>query len=391
MSNKKTAVLDIQSDTITLVMQDRKFSESFAFHDSRSYSGFQDGEFLNKDELIGTVRSLIDRCRKTTFCDPEEIMVGVPAEFTSATVSEREVDFTIPKKVTEKDVDDLISEAPASNSEYTVISAAPVWFIPDSGKAEITPYGITTTKLKCMMSYVYCVNSFVALFDKISEYADVKFEYMSDMLAEVMYVVPESMRDTGALVVDAGYISTGVAYAYGDGLLGLKAFSMGKGHIAAELTMRAGIPYEAALKIVGKLNFNLHPVGGEKYFVTTSEGENKEYDISKINEMAAGKVEDIARGIIAAADTFPFALPEDAGIVLTGSCFENMPGAKEIIERVTGRKVEITSPEIVPFNKPGYSSLAGLINAQRKKITRREGTFGFLNTFKDKLARRLRK
>ena len=53
MGNKKTAVLDIQSDTITLVMQDKKFSDSFSFHDSRSYSGFQNGEFLNKDELIG--------------------------------------------------------------------------------------------------------------------------------------------------------------------------------------------------------------------------------------------------------------------------------------------------------------------------------------------------
>ena len=95
MGNKKTAVLDIQSDTITLVMQDKKFSDSFSFHDSRSYSGFQNGEFLNKDELIGAVRSLIDRCRKTTFSDPEEIMVGVPAEFTLATVAEKEVDFIV--------------------------------------------------------------------------------------------------------------------------------------------------------------------------------------------------------------------------------------------------------------------------------------------------------
>lgn len=391
MGNKKTAVLDIQSDTITLVMQDKKFSDSFSFHDSRSYSGFQNGEFLNKDELIGAVRSLIDRCRKTTFSDPEEIMVGVPAEFTLATVAEKEVDFSLPRKVTEKDVDDLISEPPASNAEYTVISAAPVWFIPDSGMAEITPYGITTTKLKCMMSYVYCVNSFIALFDKISEYAGVRFEYMSDMLSEVMYVVPEHMRDAGALVVDAGYISTGIAYAYGDGILGLKSFSMGKGHIAAELTMQTGIPYDIALKLVDKLNFNLHPVGGEKYFVTADDGANKEYDISKINEMAAAKVEDIARSIVTAAAAFPFALPDDAKIILTGSCFENMPGAKEIIERVTGREVEKAVPDIVPFNRPGYAALAGLINAQRKKITRREGAMGFINTIKDKLLRRLGK
>ena len=68
-----------------------------------------------------------------------------------------------------------------------------------------------------------------------------------------------------------------------------------------------------------------------------------------------------------------------------------MPGAKEIIERVTGREVEKAVPDIVPFNRPGYAALAGLINAQRKKITRREGAMGFINTIKDKLLRRLGK
>ena len=107
--------------------------------------------------------------------------------------------------------------------------------------------------------------------------------------------------------------------------------------------------------------------------------------------MAAAKVEDIARSIVTAAAAFPFALPVDAKIILTGSCFENMPGAKEIIERVTGREVEKAVPDIVPFNRPGYAALAGLINAQRKKITRREGAMGFINTIKDKLLRRLGK
>lgn len=51
MTNKKVAVLDITSDVITLVMQDKKFADSFAFHASANYSGYQDGEFWIRANL----------------------------------------------------------------------------------------------------------------------------------------------------------------------------------------------------------------------------------------------------------------------------------------------------------------------------------------------------
>ena len=43
MNGKKVAVLDITSDMITLVLQDKKFADSFAFHAYESYARYQDG------------------------------------------------------------------------------------------------------------------------------------------------------------------------------------------------------------------------------------------------------------------------------------------------------------------------------------------------------------
>ncbi len=388
MTNKKVAVLDITSDVITLVMQDKRFADSFAFHASASYSGYQDGEFLDKSELIGVVESLIDSCRKTAFAEPEEIMVGVPAEFTSVVCRELIKNFGAAHVVTEKDVDDIIASEPPESELKTVISASPVWFTLDSGTAEIVPVGKQTSKLVCQMSYVFCTNSFVALFDKISQMTGVKFEYAPAMLAEVMYILPEDLRDAGVLLVDAGYMSTGVAYAYGDGMLGQTAFSLGRGHLAGDLVFVDGLPFENATAVVEKLNFNLHPSGGEKYFVTLN-GESFDYDIVHTNDVCSARVEQIAEEIAAAAASFPFRLPSDYKIVLTGSCFQGIPGAKEIVSRVTGHETEIISPTLKPFDKPRFASLAGLISVQRKNLEKNEREkFGFLHKLKEKLFRR---
>ena len=392
MNGKKVAVLDITSDMITLVLQDKKFADSFAFHAYENYSGYQDGEFLDKGELIKVVESLIVRCRKTAFAEPEEIMVGVPAEFTSVVCREAVKNFGALKTVTERDVDEIIASPPPEADLKTVISASPVWFTLDDGNAEIVPVGKQTSRLTCQMSYVFCVNSFIALFDKISEMTGVRFEYAPAMLAEVMYVVPESMRDDGVLLADAGYLSTGVCYAYGDGMLGQTAFSIGRGHFAADLVFVDGLPFENAAAAVDKLNFNLHPSGGEKYFVTVN-GESYEYDIARVNDICLARAEQIAEEIAASAASFPFKLPADYKIVLTGSCFQGIPGAKDIVRRVTGHGTEFVSPALKPFDKPRFASLAGLIGVQRRNLDKTErekfGNFNkFIHKLKEKLFRR---
>ena len=83
MSAKKVAVLDIGSDAVTLVMQDRKYANNFAFKASADYDGFQDGEFLDMEGLFRVVDSLVRECEASAFCELDEIMVGVPGEFTS--------------------------------------------------------------------------------------------------------------------------------------------------------------------------------------------------------------------------------------------------------------------------------------------------------------------
>ena len=227
MSAKKVAVLDIGSDAVTLVMQDLKYANNFAFKASVEYDGFQDGEFFDMEELFRVVDSLVRECEASAFCELDEIMVGVPGEFTSIVCKMVEQELGAERKITDRDLDALYALGNNHNGEagYTCISASPVYYVLDDSDYTITPAGRTASKIACLMSYAVCENSFISLFNRISESVRVPFVYASAMLAEVMYVVPEKYRDEGVILADVGYISTSVAYAMGDGILHSAAFS----------------------------------------------------------------------------------------------------------------------------------------------------------------------
>ena len=63
MKTKKVAVLDIGSDAITLVMQD-KYTDSYTFRAVQEYDGFYNGEFFDPQGLFKVVSNLISECEK---------------------------------------------------------------------------------------------------------------------------------------------------------------------------------------------------------------------------------------------------------------------------------------------------------------------------------------
>lgn len=366
MNTKKMAVLDIGSDAITLVLQDNKYANNFTFKESADYDGYQDGEFLDIEGLFHAVDSLIKECEVATFSNISEIMVGVPGEFTAVVCKSVSHDFGVSRKVTERDLDALYSVGNdfTEDTGYTSISASPVFFTLDDGTSTITPLGAVTSSLDCFMSYVVCERSFISLFDKIAENIGAKFTYASSVLAEVMYVVPERLRDEGVVLADVGYISSTVAFAKGDGLLHSSSFSLGGGNIAGDITMVDGIPFEHSLALLDKINLNLEPSADGVYRVSAC-GESAEYPIEHINEIAAARVQNIAETINVAIASSQYTIPTSATVLLTGSGLASMPGAKECISKITGRNVEILTPELMQFNKPRYASLAGLLLVQQ--------------------------
>ena len=147
MKTKKVAVLDIGSDAITLVMQD-KYTDSYTFRAVQEYDGFYNGEFFDPQELFRVIESLVAECEKTTFSKIQKLLVGVPGEFSAVVTAKVESDFGMQRKVLEKDIDALYDKGKPETGDHLCISASPIYFELDDGTCTITPVGAVTKKLR---------------------------------------------------------------------------------------------------------------------------------------------------------------------------------------------------------------------------------------------------
>ncbi|MBR2479691.1 MAG: hypothetical protein IKB56_00095 [Clostridia bacterium] len=384
MSNKKVAVLDIASDLITLVVQDSKFVDSYTFRASREYDGFYDGEFLDKEGFFKVIASLVNECEKATFTKIQDVLVGVPGEFTAVTCRDVAIDLGSKRKVTEKDEERILKEGEPKGSAYTCITASAVYFELDDGSMEISPSGRETQILKSLVSYITCDNSFINLLNGVAEQLGLRFNYTSSVNAELLYVCPDSLRDEGVILADVGYTTTSVAYGCGDGILHALSFSLGSGHIAADLLECLGLPYEHAYALVDKINLNIAPGEDDTYCVSAGSG-MAYYKVKEVNEVASYRISNIAEMILKAINLSPYPVADDTILLLTGSGIAHIPGAKEIVAKMTGKQVEILTPDIMQLNKPKYSQVAGLLVVQQMQLKQKKN-FNLMNFIKDKLS-----
>ena len=386
MSNKKIAVLDIASDVITLVMQDSKFVDNYTFRASREYDGFYDGDFLDKEELFKVISSLVNECEKATFTKVQNLLVGVPGEFTAVTCKDISIDLGSRRKITVKDEENFLNKGEPKGATYTCITASPAYFELDDGSMEFALNGQETQVLKGLVSYITCENSFINLFDSIADQLGLVFEYTSSVNAELLYVCPDNLRDEGVLLADVGYTTTSLAYACGDGILHSLSFSLGSGHIAADLLEYLGLPYDHAYALIDKINLNIMPKEEDRYCVSVG-SEIAYYSVKEVNEVASYRITNIAEMIQKAIKLSAYPIADETILLLTGSGIAHVPGAKEKLASITGRKVEILAPAMMQLNKPKYSQVAGLLAVQQRQL-KQKNNFNFINFIKDKLFRR---
>lgn len=388
MSTKKVAVLDIASDVITLVVQDRKLAENYSFRATREYDGFFEGDFLDKEGLFKVIDSLVSECEKATFSKLDRLLVGVPGEFTAVTCKFLENDFGSVRKVTERDEEYLLRKGKPVGDSFTCINASAIYFELDDGTATVTPAGsgAVTQVLKGMVSYLTCENSFLDLLGSIGESLGLRFDYTSSVQAELLYVCPDNLRDEGVIVADVGYTTTSVAYGYGDGILHALSFSLGSGHVAADLMEYLGIPYDHAYSLLDKINLNVMAREDDTYCVSLG-SEMAYYNLKKVNEVASNRVMNIAENIKKALDCSAYPVESGTVLLLTGSGIAHIPGAREMVQRIVGRPTEILVPDIQQLNKPRYSQVAGLLVVQRKQLNQSKKS-QILNILKDTFSRR---
>lgn len=380
---KSTAILDIASDRIRLALIDTKYSNTYHYHKAIKYEGYQDGAFFDVQELFNVIASLITECQETTFTSLQEIIVGVPGEFTSVICQNVDYDLGLQRKINEKDIEVLFETGKEyiSLENYSVINSSPVYYLVENRDKVINPVGRTTKVLTGLISYTLCENSFMKLFDSIAEANNVKFKYTSSILSQVVYVIPTELRDRGVVFIDLGFISTSVNYVQGDGILFSIAFSLGGGNIAADLTIVNEIPFEHSLELLKKINLNVQPLSEDEYSIFIGK-ESFRYSMRHVNEVAQARLEEIGMYILKAIKTSTTKIPSGVPVAITGSGIGIMVGAKEILSRIIGREVLFINASIPQLNKPSDSSLAALV-MYAKSVDGRKS----INSFFDRIRR----
>ena len=112
MKSKKEAVLNIGSEKLSLVVIDEKYPTSFIYESFKEYSGYQNGEFLEKHELFSTLSSMIQESEAAIFSKLENILIGVPGEFTITSVRDVQTQLSqTRRKVQPKDAQGLLLPA----------------------------------------------------------------------------------------------------------------------------------------------------------------------------------------------------------------------------------------------------------------------------------------
>lgn len=363
MNKRLVTVMDIGSSKVTVLVGLREVNDSIKVHASAEYEyeGYSGGEFIDASSFQGAVMSAIADVEKSMGGDIKDIFVGVPAEFTFAYDKLLTKVFPKKTKITSKIIDALFIDDDEDNPyiTHTVINKSPLFYIVNDENKTNEPIGLVATKLQARVGYILVDNGFKQVVVKVLRSAGIKnFDFMSHTLSEAVYLLPESKRYEGAILVDCGYISTSVSQVLGDGLKELKSFSLGGGFITADLSKILELSFDEAEGLKRNAIVTLNPLGVEYY--ETSSG--KKFSIKMVNEIILSRVDKILGMILKCIDTFAMELPKYIPIYLTGGGLNYIEGIKDYFRRVLDRPVEFVSPNQLLYAKPDLSSSLSLLD-----------------------------
>lgn len=363
MIKNMVTVLDFGSSKITMLVGVGDVNRSFRLLASADceYEGFANGEFIDSNNLHEAIGVAINSIERELECKVDNIYIGVPAEFCFVHDDILTKTFNKKTKLTPKIIDDLFVEDKENNPypSHTIINKAPLYYIINDENKTNEPIGQYATKIQSRTGYVLVENKFKLLIGGIMKSMGIKhYDFISNTLAESIYLIDENKRNEGAILVDCGHISTSVSQVLGDGLKELKSFSMGGGFITADLSRILELSYEEAEDIKNQAILTLKPSGVDVY--ETKGG--KKVAVKTVNEIILARIDKIVELIKKCIDNFEMELPAYIPIFLTGGGLNYFEGIKDYFRREVDRPVELVSPGALIYRKPDLSSSISLLN-----------------------------
>jgi len=365
MTKKCMSILDFGSEKLTIMAGMRDVNNSIYVTSiaEENYEGFCDGQFISPENLESSIKNCISKFEKNCGFVLKELTVGVPTEFCYSTCKTVSQSFLKPKKFDRRDIENLFSSVDDLNvSTHQVINKGSVYFVIGENNKVNSPIGQVDKKVTACLSFVLAQKDFVENIRNILSRCGIhNVNFVSSAYAEALYLFDDDERENYVLLIDCGYITTSVMLLRGRGILNLSSFSLGGGHISADLSKCLKLPFSSAEVLAKKIVLSINPSDKDMYEILV---DNKVIPISMkvANAIVESRLEVIASGIQKCFSLWQYDYPSFIPIYLTGGGLSFIKGAKDMLGKELGKNVEIARVPYSIYNKPNYSSSMSLLN-----------------------------
>ncbi|MDD3831932.1 MAG: hypothetical protein PHW00_06410 [Clostridia bacterium] len=362
LRNEHVAILDFGSSKITCFVG-VKTDDGFVIKatGTSKYDGYLNGEWLEPSKLKDAVSVAIQQANHTLGSKINSVFVGVPGEFTTVISGEASINFHFKKKVTRDDLADIFNKANiyADTKGLTAINRSSIYYVINNEQKVIDPVGLVAKKVMGLVSFIFVTDTFKKPVGKIlSQLGITVTEYVSGCLAEALFLLPKQTRDKFALLIDVGYISSSVMLVGGDGLVFMKSFSLGSGHVCADLSQVLDVAFPVAEQLLSRVNLNLEV--GPKDIYTLKDG--VEVNALQTNQIVMARIEDIAQFIVKCFAECDFAIPSNTPVYITGGGMTYIRGGVDYLAKSLHKQITIPKPTNASCDKHEHMSAYGLMD-----------------------------
>ena len=342
-----TYIFDIGSSKISLLAcKVYKGESSIVTSVTQMYDGFMDGEFFSTEQLTDVLYGLLDEMSERVGKRIGAVCVGVPSEFCACICKRVTKNFVPARKIENYQINEMfdgVSDFKGAE-DYVVSSFSPLQYdIDGSVTMSVPSKPISQFSMDCC--YILVKKQFADLIKNILVERDIKdVEFISTALAQSQFAIQQmESKLTPIVIVDVGHITTSVAIAKGEGLLMLSSFSLGGGHVTADLMQVNNLSYKHADAIKRKVCLTVQSKKDERYILYDN-GKQIKALINIANDIVKARLENIAsvvNRILDSNNAF-----KNLPIYLTGDGVCNFRGIVNLFEVVCDRKVYLLKSKL---------------------------------------------
>lgn len=375
MAQMRAAILNIESSTVTAFLGEKDGQGKLIFKAvaTAEHEGFEEGVFIDEQDTKNAITTVVNKI--VSQYKIQSFIVGVTGEFLKVNVKSLTEEVPLHKRRLPKDIVDTFDNV----TGYTYIYHAPIHLEDTNSKI-----GQVTSPIRQDVTMYYAKNKFINLVATVL--ADFKIKnltFLPTSLAILNYIVPEYLRNSGAILLDVDYLSMTYSVVEGGGIRYQTACSIGGGHLLLDLyTGRTpcAVPFKVAEAMLSKLNL-IQP---------EQEGACIEYiDKNKVYYMPVKQLRDVVMHgldilcevIIKCFEVSRNTQSVNYPILLTGCGITDIQGVKEYLSMRLNKNIAILTPTQLHHGKASQSSLVSLLHMGLENMPKMNIFSKFLSNF----------